>query len=200
MGFLKKFFHVYLTKRSCGYTLIEILVAIAVVGVITGVSIAIYLSVASLQQQSITINDLQSEGTVIIEKMSRVIRDARSVKCGESCNTLIVHNFEDSLEYQTSGSCLTTTFVYFGPTANDNGKIEKQYSNCSVATSTETLTNTDVVKGISVKTFLVAVSDYSEAYPQTVDIALTLERGVKATKRASRVEVLQQTRVSTRAY
>ncbi len=194
------------TTNQTGFTLIEILVTVAILGLISTVAISIFTSMTAAYNKSSIINELREEGSRVMDDMERLVRSSSEANCinaagsPTTCPTsgLGLTLSEGSLEYLQNGSCKEVKFQKQSA-ANKNDHIYKFLSDCEVgAIGAGEMTNIDTTSGVNVLTltFNVTGSD-----PKVVKIYLTLEQGLAAAGRQDyQANVNLETTVSTRSY
>lgn len=168
-------------KRKSGFTLLEIIVSIAVLGILIGASVTIFTTISRSSFQARTRQDMTNIGYKLMDLMASTIRNGSVVvanACGSGySSTMIVTNPTDSLEYLSNGSCAKTVFS-LSVGVNGNGVISKTYRNAN---------DTNCVSGIGAGSISDdagrnAVDVYSLGFcqritagnPTSVDINITL--------------------------
>ena len=183
-----------------GFTLIEILVTVAILGLISTAAISIFSSMTAAYNKSSIINELREEGSRVMDDMERLVRSSGEAAIGGSSELILTLN-TSSLEYQQNGQCKTVTLTLaLGSVAtNKNNYINKALSDCEgTASGAGEMTNTDRTSGVNVSALTFSVTGTG---PKVVKISLSLEQGLAAAARQDyRASVNLETTVSTRSY
>ncbi|MCL4367050.1 prepilin-type N-terminal cleavage/methylation domain-containing protein [Patescibacteria group bacterium] len=108
---------------NTGFTLVEMLVAVAVLGVIMIIISDILLQTLRGENKVQTLNQVKQNGQSVMDKLSLTIRESQQVMCisGDG-QTIVVHGL--SSDSSTSG--LYTKFAYHSPTVSTNGYISRE--------------------------------------------------------------------------
>lgn len=154
-----------------GYTLIELVVVAAILGVIGVVSVSLFLSTLSGGGKSSGTNEVRSNGDFAITQMERMIRNAVRI---ESCsaNSITILNPDDGI----------TTFTGVGNAIASNSGI---------------LTGTNVQLDGGINFSCIEPDDGS---PSSVNISFILNKSNQITNRHEDVQVEFSTSVQLRAY
>jgi len=159
-----------------GFTLIETLLAIAILGVVIGVAVTVFSSISKSQYQARVKQDLTVTGNRIMDIMIKVIRDGSSASaavCGSGTSTAItVTNLPGSVEYSANGNCPQTVFSQ-GSGVNSNGIIQKSYPSCGSGIGAGTITEDNGKSAVDVSTLNFCVRTIASS-PKTLDINMTL--------------------------
>lgn len=190
---------------SSGFTLIEILMALAVLGIVAGVSVTVFLSVMQSYTKSVIINKLRSEGSRVMEDLSRVVKGGNEligVGAGPPYENLTVILDRESLEYAQNGNCETVNFVYQLAGSDYNNGILKNLSDCDGTKVGEgEITDDDWITGVNVSSVSYTVTDGGGLRPDQINIELVLEQGLGAPSRKEYAAgVTLRNTVSTRDY
>lgn len=199
-------FDIFNSRRSRGgFTLVEILVAIGILGVIGGIAVTIFTSITNAYNKSLIINELQQEGSRVMEGISSVVQSGESLSGGGT--GLIVVNDELGLEYLSNGNCKTTIFTLYPAVSGvSNGRLIKSYEDkdgnlCSSGIGGGAITDSDSVSGISVTAASFQIFPGGGVWPDRVEVMLTIEQGEEAPARQdyqSKAEL--RSTISTRSY
>jgi prepilin-type N-terminal cleavage/methylation domain-containing protein len=203
-----------MTNTSAGFSLIEILVSIALLSIMSGIGVSLYAIVNNSYTRANTISAIQSQGSSVMEGVERNVRSALSATTspdytcpsGTECLSLTMPN--SSIEYRNSGNCPVTEYDWIAPNPpTTNGRLQKAWKNadgsaCNGSSPTD-LFNSDATKGISVEKvngqdhiFSVTTSVNS---PTNVLVAMNLMDGVKLNN-STRSQVPFITTISLRTY
>ena len=198
--------------RNKGVTLIELIVALAVLAVVAGVGITIFLSINQAYSKSVIIGKLRTEGTRVMEEMSRVIRSGTNLEgvsgtCSGSppvCTGLHVDLNKNSLEYEQNGNCETVEFQLVGADAAHNNRITKAVTGgteCVSPIGAGVVTDDDRTTGVDVQNLEFTIIDGGGVYPDKVTINLKLGQGLDVpSRREYKAVVNLRETVSTRQY
>lgn len=209
----------FLATGGKGFTIIELLVAIGILGIVAGVGVQIFLTVSKSFAKAQIVSELQQEGSRVIAEISRVVKDAARVEAnitgdttcagGGAIGTFTTSNMleitlnKESLEYKTNGNCLKVIFCRADADATHNNHLYKKLQNCNLAAVGEgELTNSNRATGIDVDTAqtIFTVSG-GGAQPYLVSMDLKLKQGLEVPQRAIyQAEVEIKNSVSTRNF
>ncbi len=195
---------------TSGFTLIEILVSVALLGIMSGIGISLYAIINGAVVKANTINRLQSEGSAVFERLERSVRSAivvENTNCKEAndaCLHLTIPT--DSIEYNSNGGCQLVDYYYNKPDGG-NGKLWVQsYRNDGTSCGDKhELFTSDGPGSISVEaisgTPMFDVVE-SKVSPDHVTVSLNLFDGwsADAQQRAKRIKVPFITSISLRSY
>jgi prepilin-type N-terminal cleavage/methylation domain-containing protein len=190
-------------REKSGYTLIEILVTIAILSIIAGVTITTYLTAYRSYVSSQILNQLQEDGERIMKQLERSVRSSTNALLYSSGSTYYLELTldVDSLEYQQNGNCQTIRYRRYNETGSANGRIELQAPGCGSLIGGGSLNDTDPLTGVSIIGVTYAVVDNVATDTQSVTITMTLQQGVDSTTRTQyEVTLPMQTVVNTRQY
>jgi prepilin-type N-terminal cleavage/methylation domain-containing protein len=146
-------------SKSGGFSLIEVLVTVALLSIMSGIGISLYAIINNSYNRAKSISDIQSQGSSIMEQIERSVRSGVSISsdtadCTGSPKACIAITLPpDSLDYKVNGGCDIVEYSYVMATAQDNGTLtrylkRKDGSNCG---GTVQMFDTDNRKGISVE-------------------------------------------------
>lgn len=191
-------------KTSCGFTLVEILVGIALIGMVGGIAVSIFTSLTNAYNKSLIINELQQEGGRVMEEIARVVRGGKSLS--GTMTELIVVNDDLGLEYLTNGNCKRTLFS-LSPAVprSSNGRLIKSYqdkdgNSCS-GVGVGAITDSDPLSGISVTAASFQVISGGGVRPDKVEVSLTIEQGEHAPARQDfQAKADLRSTITTRSY
>lgn len=148
-----------------GFTLIEVLIAVSLIGIIGAVGGTIFAAVIRSYNKTQITNELQQNGEMVLSKMEQAIRNASEVTPISSSEG----SWEISVKKQAGSS---VTFGWKGPAGGANGYIYQDLDN--------PLTNTNPTTGVSVVGSSVAINQPDLGKPKMVTISLTLQQGANA--------------------
>jgi prepilin-type N-terminal cleavage/methylation domain-containing protein len=134
---------------STGYTLIELVVVAAILGIIGVVSVSLFLTSLSGGGKSSGTNEVRANGDYAITQMERMIRNAIRINgaCTEDMSSLSILNADGN----------TTTFSLLnGRIASNSGYITAQSSQVSGAIDFDCSQPIDGSPGIVTVTFLLS--------------------------------------------
>ncbi len=178
--------------RSAGFTLVEMLVAIAIVAILGMVLTAIFVNTLKGGNKSQILANIKQNGQVVLENMDKTIRGADNVVCSSlTGNTLVVvkngcytrYRFKDSQIWQdnpqpdSSTSCITNPP---SPTPKDI----KTFTN-DVCTDTDPmnspniLTDTNPQSGVSVSEGLFT-RNRQAGLKDSITVTFKLDHGISA--------------------
>ena len=200
-------------SHSNGFSLIEILVSIALLSIMSGIGMSLYAIVNNSYTRANNISKIQSQGSSIMENIERNVRSALSVTTAPSYSCpngttecLSLNMPSSSIEYQNSGNCPITEYDWIAPSGTTtNGLLKKAWKNIDGSACNGTaadLFNTDPAKGISVElvngqSHVFSVTS-SATSPDSVLIAMNLTDGVAIGSSRSQVPFI--TTISLRTY
>jgi len=75
-------------KTKNGFTLVELLVAVIIFGLVSGIATGVLMSGLNAQRKSLASQELLSQTSYLMEYMSRAIRMAKKELCDPSCACL----------------------------------------------------------------------------------------------------------------
>lgn len=202
----------FLPTGDRGFTIIELLVAVGILGLVAGVGVQIFLSVASSFAKSAIISDLQQQGGRVVAEISRVIRDSESVEkiiVGDTSNPLCAAGngmikitlSKESIEYNSNGNCKTVVYCKVNQTSAHNNYLVKKLESCQgAAVGGGNLTNQDLYTGVDVESLNFDVTG-GTGQPYLVNIDLKLKQALNAPQRkAYEAEVEIKNSVTTRNF
>lgn len=202
---------------SQGFSLIELLVSIALLGIIAGIGVSLFAIINNAYNRADAVSRMQTQGQQSLEQVERSIRSASGVQLLSStdpgCSAtqcLVLTVPAASIEYTLNGGCSLTGYSWtdanFTQGSIANGSL-KRYSptggsgTCSAAPIE--LFDADPSTGISVEpnggdVFTVNTSSAIS----NVAISLTLTQGaqMKPSGNDTRVKVSLKTTTSMRKY
>lgn len=148
-------------KKVNGFTLIEVMISITIIGVIGIISAAIFTQTLKTSTQTEALSNLKQNGEQAVNVMDEVIRNAQAVVCygpssGTTKDTLVIRTIEGKyIKFRFSSP------VSSGATITQNGYIARQddlnptllSTFCTAAPNTSleaALTNKDISSGVSI--------------------------------------------------
>ncbi len=191
-----------------GVTLIEVIVALAVLAILSTVGVGIFLSINNAYSKSEINNRLRQEGLRVMEEMSRVIKSGSNLNGVGNCNGAVCDGLEitvspQSLEYAQNGNCEKVVFQYQNADSNRNNYINKTLSggsSCSPV-GAGAITSTDRRRGVDVNLLEFTVTDGGGVYPDRVKIKMVLQQGLDVPQRQEyKGQVTLEEIISTRGY
>jgi prepilin-type N-terminal cleavage/methylation domain-containing protein len=124
------------SKSQLGFSLIELLVSIALLSIMGSIGLTLYAIINNSYQSSNIMSKMQTQGSQAMEVLERSIRgasDARTIPTGVGCEAyaqcLVLGVPSSSLEYQINGGCSQTVYGWKEPTASTNGELWRYYLN-----------------------------------------------------------------------
>ena len=90
-----------------GFSLIEVLVAIALLGIMAIAAGSIYSSIMRAQRQSASINEVQLQGTYALYQITQTIRNGRALSTVTASSTTIIMPGGSSVVIASSGTTIT---------------------------------------------------------------------------------------------
>lgn len=195
-------------KKESGYTLLELLIVMAIIGVTLTVISTTFLTAYRGYLRSRILNQLQEEGNRLTEEVSRLVRSSRSVRMLPAgpfnATNLQLTLSQDSIEYAQNGNCDVITLRYtpanFPPIPPINGRLEL-LSSCPTFNKGGVLTDTDTVTGYSINKFDIDIIDNDVTETQRVNFSILIEQGEDAPSRSEyQASIEITTGVNTRDY
>ncbi len=148
-------------KRNHGFTLIEILIVIAMMAVLTGVGADLFINSLKAYQKSQIMNQLSQNGNYAMTTILNTARDAKSISVEDTSKLII-----------TDSSQTTITFTIGSITVEGKtvGVIKKK-----VGETEEIITNSNATTGVNIVT---AGSSFalSAGTPQTLTVTLKISQ------------------------
>jgi len=181
-----------------GYTLIELLISIGVLGLVSGVIISSFLSLSAAYDKADVVVKVNHEGSRIMEQLSRLIRSSHEATLSGSNLILTIPADNSNLEYKANGNC-TQEEIYWSNGSNP-WSINKRSSSCaspavcSVSTPC-VLTSTDV----HVENLVFNVTEYPNQ-PDIVSITFELQQNQSLSDPQQQSSMTFERVVSTRGY
>lgn len=196
------------TTKSQGFSLIELLISMALLAIMIGVGASIFLVINNTNSRAVAYTRLQTQGSQNIEVLEKAIRSAgqaQVLNAGDtgclsgaaSCLSLRINS--DTIEQKLNNRCYYTLYAWYAPTSSSNGRLVRYHrtqtltSNaCPAGTIADyDLFDSDLLSGISVEqvgaTPLFSVIDGANGIDQ-VKFSMTLIEGI-GRKRSSGPEV-----------
>ncbi len=176
-----------------GFTLVELLVVMGILGVITGGSLLFLTSILRGSNQARIVAEVKQNGQTVLDVIDRQIRNAQSVQELASIDGSV-----SAIELTLSG----TSRVYL---ACYNGWIGIDKEPAPVlSTDFLSLTNRDAVSGINIEcnpdSFNV-LGNPGDSYPQVVQVSFNVMQGVAAPGRVDfNASAEFKTTISLRKY
>lgn len=180
---MKKLTYHQITKNLPGFTLLEILVVMAILGILIGVASSVFISVLRSQNKTQVINEVRQNADLVINLIERDVRDASNLS-PPSGNTLTIT--------RDSGDIIWTC-VPEG--ANNNGHFTRD-----IGSGPETVTNDDTLRGVSVDC-TGGVFDVTGSTSFIVRVRFSMNQGVDApTRNDFNINLPFETTVGTRSF
>lgn len=147
------------TQRSTtGFSLIEILVSIALLSLMSGIGISLYAIVNNSYSRANTISNIQSQGSSMMEQMERTVRSATNATVSTPCDgtgcTLTLTVPTQSLDYQTK-NCTTIAYAW----QQSNGTLTRSWQNCSNGDTSGSIALFDTTSNASITVDKIATAD-----------------------------------------
>lgn len=177
-------------KNKLGFTLIELVIAIGILGVIGFVLTDIMTQSLRTENKSNMVNQIQQNGKTALDKISNEIRQAENIVCPVlplnqtlvKTNTLVI--FKQG-EY--------TRFKFHAPSTDQNGfigidNLPQGSFDCSVMTAqsptVSSLTNIDKINGVSIEqtsdTEQIFIRNKAAGYKDTISIKFRAKQAINA--------------------
>jgi prepilin-type N-terminal cleavage/methylation domain-containing protein len=180
--------------ETLGFTLIEILVSMALLSILAGIGVSMFGIVNNSYNRANRINTIRTQGSQALEQLERSIRGATSASTDctngtTNCSLVLVFP-TDSIDYISNGAgCTQITYAWIKPdfSAKTNGQLTSQYGNCTPgpAPSLASLFDADNQVGVSVEAASSATPIFTINNPAsgnstpTITTKFTLWEGVK---------------------
>lgn len=150
-----------ITKQGQGFSLIELLISIALLGIMGGIGVSIFAVINSSYNTANALSKMQTQGSQVLEVLERSIRgssDAVVTGNGGGCSNdqcLIITIPSNSIEYSINGGCGKTVYGWTAPTSAVNGQLVRYYltdtnSQCNGSVPIQ-LFDTDIRAGVSIR-------------------------------------------------
>ena len=150
-----------MAKQDHGFSLIELLVSIALLGIMGGIGVSIFAVINNSYNTANALSKMQTQGAQVLEVLERSIRsssDAVVTGNGGGCNNdqcLIITIPSSSIEYSINGGCGKTVYGWTAPTSSVNGQMVRYYltdnnSQCNGSVPIQ-LFDTDTRAGVSIR-------------------------------------------------
>jgi prepilin-type N-terminal cleavage/methylation domain-containing protein len=151
--------------NSSGFTLIEILVSIALLSILSGIGVTIFAVTNNSYARAAKVNLMQAQTSQAMEQFERSVRSASSVTlindasspscpANSSSCVLTLTMPSNSIDYAAS-KCDTTIYTWTSPVYSGiatNGTLQLSHGGVSCPdTSSHTLFDTDAQSGISIE-------------------------------------------------
>lgn len=196
-----------MNRMKKGFSLVEVLIAVAIFGVIAAVSLDLFLASVKSANKTRIVNQVTQNGQQISTVMEALIRNAKTaITCynppndstgetgcsnnpappaddpctpsaGHSCNQLIL----------TDSDGLTWKLVYIDPTATSNGYLEIRDSNNRIFMASDT----NPISGVDVQCpctgpnqgGFIKLDKINSAAPDSILFRFVVNQGLKASSR-----------------
>ncbi len=184
-------------RKPQGFSLIELLVSMALIGILAGVGGSIFIMVNNANSRSVALSKLQTQNSQNSEVLERAIRSSGKATVlnpnvegclSDATSCLQLQIVTSSIEYNLNNNCYYTYYAWYAPTATANGRLVRYFrnqslANCPIAASQPfDLFDTDPASGASVESgsagpsiFLVKLGDEGI---NTVLVTAKLAQGV----------------------
>lgn len=208
-------------QSQAGFSLIELLVSMALLGIIAGIGVSLFAVINNAYNRADAVSRMQTQGQQMMEQLERSIRSASEVAIvagtddlNDDCTAnqcLILTIPTASIEYTLNGQCQTTAYSWsdanFTPGLQANGSLKRYTpagSSGSCTLGTIDMFDTNTRTGISVEPTSGNVFTLSTASSITnVSISFNLTQGVErkpASGADNRAKVPLKTTTSLRNY
>lgn len=182
-----------------GYTIVEFLVVLGLLGLVLGVALLILTSILKASNQTNVLVQVKQNGQVVLDSLEKQIRNAQLAQKVSTNYIKLARQGQDPLHIKC-----------FPSSAGANGWIGSVVStaNPPADSSYSALTDRDTVKGVDINCnpdanckFDVIASSAGSAYPPVVLICFRVNQGVSAPTRADfSANVQFDTTISLRQY
>lgn len=193
--------------REKGFTLAEVLVAIAIIAVVGAIMVAIFVNTLRGSSKSQALSVIKQNGQALLETMDKTIRNSNDVVCISSSNLIV------------EGDAIYTRYRFIAPSPTANGLIQKDNPVKQIISGTEEtdeqfvdricleddkmpdaviLTDTNPQTGVSVKESAFTKAS-SAGFNDQVTITFKLGPAVKSAQAADQMDpVTFQTTITLR--
>lgn len=179
--------------KKNGFTMIELLVVLAVLGIIAAIGGEILMTVIRTYNKANIIGELQQNGNYVLSQLEEEIRESGAVSQTSSHDLTVVRRDESTVTYsfiEPSGSGGTCV----------NGRLERSLDGGAA----QVMTNTDNKGGINVIFTTPDPSAFevdATSIPNKVNITLKISQACNASTRIDyQAETVLKTTVSLRTY
>lgn len=176
------------TNNQAGFTLLEVLVVTAILGVLIGVASNVFVAVLRSQNKTTITNEVRQNAILVIDLFERDVRSAESVAPEGVTTDIITLNYSDGTEI--IWTCEDETVVA-------NGYFTRQVDPPSGAV--EYITNTETDRGVSIicpGAYQVTIGE-----EQIITLNFNIKQGVSAPQRVDYdINLPFETTVGTRVF
>jgi prepilin-type N-terminal cleavage/methylation domain-containing protein len=170
-------------KKTKGFTLVELLVTTAIMGLLAIVSANIISSVLKSQNKTTMVSEVRQNGDLVIAKFERDVKQAQSIMPTGVSRSITLDVDGTNVDWACTDEVLVPA---------TSGVFTR---------ATQVVTNVDPERGVSVYNCNFNVSDPNEGVPQIVQLEFNLRQGVAAPGRAEfEVDEPFHVTVGTRSY
>lgn len=169
-------------KTKSGFTLLEILVVLSIMGVILAIGVGVLSTVLKGEAKTSTVAEIKQNGNLVMDVMSYFIRNATEINSSPLCGSSLSLTQRDN------------SVVIFSLLPTDN----LNYNN-RIASNSSSLTNGDIKTGVDVSSLTFTCDTATSPPVVTVDFTLTQARKANATMGLGASEKFH-TSVSLRTY
>ncbi|MCA9391847.1 type II secretion system protein [candidate division WWE3 bacterium] len=165
-------------KNNEGFTLVELLVTITVLGVITGVMITTFISLSSAYDKADVITQINHEGLRSMEQIVRMVRNSYNATVNGTTELILdIPDDSSNVEYSTNGSCKTVTLTHVVNQPSSPNVITKVASDCAGTPSCSALAPCSLTSSdVSVNNLDFTLKE-GGTDPDLVTITFDLEQG-----------------------
>jgi prepilin-type N-terminal cleavage/methylation domain-containing protein len=197
--------------QAAGFSLIELLVSIALLGILGGIGVSIFAVINNSYDSANALSRMQTQGSQVLEVLERSIRGSTNIEergNGGGCandRCLIITIPSNSIEYSINGGCAKTVYGWTAETGSTNGQLVRYYltdtnSQCNGSVPIQ-LFDTDPRAGVSVQqkdgsTNIFTTNTGAEGI-SSVTINMVLSEGVNI---SNPITIPLRTTVSLRYY
>ncbi|MEX0616786.1 MAG: type II secretion system protein [Candidatus Woykebacteria bacterium] len=179
---------------SQGFTILELLVVTAILGILIGIASSVFIGILRSQNKTQVTNEARQNAAIIIDLFERDIRPALSIT-PNGTNGITIKHRDEYVDWKCVGS-----------TGSDNGRFTREIQ---LSGNLEVLTNTDSTSGVNIVCDNVNVAGANDVFTitgtvnqqQIVLFAFTVAQGIGApTRNDYQINLPFETTVGTRVF